>query len=155
MNGFYTITESIKSTLVDKGFRVVTIGDNYKVDIQRQTIFPYAHIIPESTDIEDNITHWNFTIIGMDLLDINKSDLRDQAEPFYSTDNLQDILNDIHNRLSEFVVYYQRGAGSASLLKMVQTDSVSMEAFLHRYENILAGWSLSITITAPTNISKC
>lgn len=100
MNGFYTISQSLFTQLKNYGFRVVTMGDNFKIDIVRQTIFPYAHIIPDTSVKSGQVTEWGFRIIGMDLVDFNKDDTRDEVEPFYNTDNMQDVLNDIHNRLS-------------------------------------------------------
>lgn len=153
MNSFYKVTQSMKDTLTDEGFNVVTIGDNYKVDIVRQTIFPYAHIVPDGKVKRGNVTDWNFVVIGMDIVDINKDDIRDQNTPFYTTDNMQDVLNDISNRLDKFCEYYERGDGWSDLLRM-QGD-LSSESFMERYENVLAGWSMTVTITLPTDISIC
>lgn len=153
MNVFYNITKNMKDTLVAKGFRVVTMGDTYKVDIARQTIMPYAHIIPETSVHLGQTTEWNFTIIGMDIVDINELALRDQEEPFFMTDNMQDVLNDIHNRMISFCEYYRRGEGSELLFKMETLPS--LEAFMDRYENVLTGWSMAITIVTPTDITIC
>ncbi len=153
MNGFYSITESIYAILKDKGFKVVSLGDSYKIDLLRQTIFPYAHIIPESSVKSGSVTEWTFTIVGMDIVDFNKDALRDLENPFYSNDNLQDVLNDVHNMLSQFMEQYERGAESGKLIKIV-TDS-TFTAFIQRGENLLAGWEIDITIEAPTGGSIC
>jgi hypothetical protein len=153
MNGFYKITQSMKEVLTEKGFNVVTIGDNFKVDIARQTIFPYVHIVPDGSVKQGSVTAWNFVIIGMDIVDINKEALRDQEEPFYTTDNMQDVLNDIYNRLAQFCEFYERGDGWTDLKQM--TDDVTFTAFMERYENVLAGWEIGITITTPTEIPIC
>jgi len=153
MNGFYTVTESLKNTLKAKGFRVITLGDNFKVDIARQTIFPYAHIIPDSATKTGNITTWTFRIIGMDLVIFSKDNIKDLAEPFYTSDNLQDVLNDIQNRLSQVVELYERGSESLALNKLY--SDVTFTPFLERYENLVAGWEISITLTLPTGGSIC
>ncbi len=153
MNGFYSITESIYAILKDKGFKVVSLGDSYKIDLLRQTIFPYAHIIPESSVKSGSVTEWTFTIVGMDIVDFNKDALRDLENPFYSNDNLQDVLNDVHNMLSQFMEQYERGTESGKLIKIV-TDS-TFTAFIQRGENLLAGWEIDITIEAPTGGSIC
>ena len=101
MNGFYDITKSLYDILITKGFNVVTLGDNYKVDIERQTIFPYAHIVPETSLKRGNVTDYTFSVIGMDLVDFNKDEVTD----YFSNDNMQDVLNDVHNRLSQVLEY--------------------------------------------------
>jgi len=153
MNGFYKITESIKEVLTDKGFNVVTIGDNFKADLGRQTIFPYAHIVPDGSVKQGNVTQWNFVIIGMDIVDINEEDLRKQKEPFYTTDNMQDVLNDVHNRLDLFCEYYERGKGWTDLEQM--KGDITFTAFMERYENVLSGWEMGVTIVTPTDVSIC
>ena len=152
MNSFYTITESLNSVLKAKGFRNINLGDQYKTDIMRQTIFPYALIIPETSTPDGQVTDYTFRIIGMDLVDFNKDDLRDEIEPFYTTDNLQDVFNDIHNRFVQVIEQYQRGDENSDLLKLV---GASLDAFFQRGENLLAGWELTITIQLPTGGSIC
>jgi len=149
MNQFYAITKSLNDTLQDKGFEVVTIGDNFKVDLERQTIFPYAHIIPETSLKQGNVTQFTFSIIGMDLVDFNKIEVTD----FFGNDNVQDVLNDIHNRLSQVLEYYERGEGSELLIKAEGESTLT--AFMHRFKNVLTGWELGITLTIPTNGSIC
>ena len=153
MNSFFKITQALKTELTTQGFNVVTLGDTFKVDIARQTIFPYAHIVPGGFVKQGKITEWDFKIIAMDIVDFNKDDLRDEAEPFYSTDNMQDVLNDIANRLSQVIEQFQRGQYWDEYLRV--TDDVGGDSFTERFENLLAGWELDVTIQAPNNGSIC
>ena len=89
----------------------------------------------------------------MDLVDFNKDDTRDEVEPFYNTDNMQDVLNDIHNRLSRVIEQYERGSEWDENLRI--TGDVNFLAFMERYENLLAGWEMDIIIEAPTNGNIC
>lgn len=149
MNNFYKITQSLHTVLLAKGFSVVTLGDNYKVDIERQTIFPYAHIIPESSLKNGNVTEFTFSIIGMDLVDFNK----DEVTSYFTNDNMQDVLNDVHNRLSQVLEYYERGDGSG--LNIKAEGESTLTAFTQRYENLLTGWELGITLTVATGGTTC
>ena len=153
MNGFYTITQSLFSELTKAGFRVVTLGDYLKIDLKRQTIFPYAHIIPQVSNPVDNVGAMTFTIVGMDLVDFNKNDLRDEDEPFFNTDNLQDILNDIHNRFEVVIEQYKRGIAFSDLLQL--NSEPSFDPFMERFENLLAGWEVTIVIKYPNNAPIC
>ena len=149
MNRFYKITQSLYTTLLAKGFEVVTLGDNYKVDLERQTIFPYAHIVPVSSIKRGSVTDYTFSIVGMDQVDFNKNESTD----FYTNDNMQDVLNDIHNRLINFVEYYERSNAQAGITS-IEGDS-TLNAFTQRYDNLLTGWELDITLTVPTGGSIC
>jgi len=153
MNGFYKITQSLKEQLSNKGFRVISLGDNFKVDIARQTIFPYAHIVPEGFLKKGKITAWDFRIIVMDVVDFNKDDLRDEEDPFYTTDNMQDVLNDLANRLSNVAEQYLRGDEFDK--HYVMTEDISGDSFTERFENLLAGWEVVFTIDIPNDGSIC
>lgn len=156
MNWFYRITEAINTELKAAGFNVTTIGDYFKADIQRQNIMPYAHVVPinKAYGDEDNNTNvYSFAIIGMDIVDFNKENINDVQDTFNGTDNLIDVLNDIDNRLSKFVEQLKRGAITDEDISI--DVGVTQETFLERYENTLAGWELSIDITAPNDTSIC
>jgi phage major head subunit gpT-like protein len=46
MTGFYQITQALKNQLdADAFVNTVTMGDIFKVDLNKQTIFPLSHII--------------------------------------------------------------------------------------------------------------
>ncbi len=153
MNAFYKITESLRDQLTEAGFPVLTLGDNFKVDLKRQTIFPYAHIVPQGNTMEGNMLIYTFTIIGVDLVDFNKDDVRDQEDPFYSYDNLQDVLNDIDNRLLKVAEIYRRGDAFDDLVQL--NGSPTLDPFMERYENLVAGWELTLVFQVPNNIGIC
>lgn len=153
MNGFYSITTALFNELTSAGFKVVTLGDYFKTDIARQTIFPLAHIVPQTATIPGDVDLITFSIIGMDLVDFNKADLRDAEQPFYGIDNLQDVLNDIHNRLSLVAEQFRRGTAYDFLFHLEGVPSLN--PFFERFENLLAGWELEITFKLPSNTPIC
>jgi hypothetical protein len=149
MNGLYKTSQSLQKRLLAVGFEVVSFGDNYKVDLDRQTIFPYGHIVPTGSLLRGSVTDFSYTISGMDTVDFNK----DKVSNFFNNDNMQDVLNDIHNRLSQLVQYYQRSNKEAGITS-IEVDT-PLDAFTHRYDNLLTGWALDITLTVPTGGSIC
>lgn len=153
MNGFYQITALLYEELKTAGFRVITLGDYLKVDLQRQNPLPYAHIVPVTSSLNGGSVSYTMIIIGMDLVDFNKDALRDTEEPFFGTDNVQDVLNDIHNRFNRFVERFRNQNLLPDITEM--PDSVSIDPFFHRYENLYAGWELTITIEIPNLVETC
>ena len=156
MNAFYKITTALNTELKAAGFSVVTIGDYFKADLSRQTIFPYAHIVPQSKSYgtkTETMNSYSFAIIGMDIVDFNKDDLRNEAKPFEGTDNLIDVLNDIDNRLELVVEQFVRGREYD--LNIVSYGQPSQDNFMERFENLLAGWELVIELTVPNDTPIC
>lgn len=156
MNYFYRITDAINQELINAGFNVRTFGDYFKVDIARQTIYPYAHVIPTGKTYgspDDNTLVYSFVIMGLDVVDFNKDDQNDVADPFNGLDNLQDILNDIDNRLSLFVSQFTDGDKYADNIFI--NASPSQEVIMERFENLLAGWQLSLEISIPDQTPIC
>jgi len=152
MTGFYQITEALKEELVTAGFKTVTMGEIERVDIKRQTIYPLAHIIPSNVT-GDKTNIFTFAIVGMDLVDFNKYDVRDQDIPFYGADNTQDILHDVFHKLQLAIEQFIRGDRFTEAMQI--TGSVGYDYFTRRFENVLSGWSTSISIEVPKSVSIC
>jgi hypothetical protein len=150
MNSYYTITESIYEQLKLAGFRNVMLGEISEADLNRQTIAPYAVIIPQTSTIPMNVDVITLLIVGMDLVDFNKSDFREQEVSYYGTDNLGDVLCDIYNRLSLVNEYYKSAHNHYEL-----EGVSSMDPFKERFESLWAGWSLTLTIKLASNVPIC
>ena len=150
MRQFYTVTQTLHDLLIaDNNVNVVTIGDISEADLAKQSIFPLSHIIVGDTALNGSTMTLNFTVICMDVVDINKNDLRNESEPFYGMDNLQDIWNtqlQVCNRLVE-----QLRRGTAFTDNFQLTDVVTATPFQDRFENLLAGWAIDISINVPNN----
>jgi hypothetical protein len=148
MRQFYTVTQKLHDLLIaDNNVNVVTIGDVSETDLAKQSIFPLAHIIVGNTSLNGSTMTLNFTVICMDVVDINKSQLRNETEPYYGMDNLQDIWNtqlQVCNRLVE-----QLRRGTAFSANFQLTDSITATPFQDRFENLLAGWAIDIAINVP------
>jgi len=148
MRQFYKVTQKLHDLLIaDNNVNVVTIGDISEADLAKQSIFPLSHIIVGDTSLNGSTMTLNFTVICMDVVDINKNDLRNESEPFYGMDNLQDIWNtqlQVCNRLVE-----QLRRGTAFTDNFQLTDAVTATPFQDRFENLLAGWAIDISINVP------
>ena len=148
---FYKIATLVRDTLSDHpDISVVTMGDYNQVDLNKQTIFPLAHIQPSTSVIHEQTIDYTFNIIALDIVDFNKDNVKD-LEPavFRGNDNLQDVwasmlnvLNDLYLRISKSAEYE---AG----------ESPSVDFFDMRFENGLAGCGISITITMENGHAIC
>jgi len=91
IRGFYQLTETIKDQLLaDINCNTVTTGDLYDVNLNKQDIFPLAHIIVNNVTQEEQTLTFNISILAMDIVDQSKLPTEDR---FIGNNNEQDILN--------------------------------------------------------------
>ena len=153
MKGFYQITKALNDELKTAGFNTVTFGDITQVDLKRQTIYPLAHITPDVVTSQDATLNYSFQVLGMDLIDFNKDDVDDENVPFYGIDNKQDVLHDILLRLQQAVEQFKRGDQFDALMQL--QEPMAYDPFVERFENVLAGWSFTFSVTAPKYAKIC
>jgi len=103
MNGYYYVVNTLKDYLKSNDFiNTVSIGDIFAVDLNKQTIFPLAHIIVNNAQLAESTTSLNISILFMDIVDESKAEITDIWE---GNDNEQDvILNNIFIAL--FLFYW-------------------------------------------------
>lgn len=78
VRGFYQLTETIKTQLLlDINCKTVTTGDITDVNLQKQDIFPLAHMIINSVSQEDGVLRFSISILNMDIVDRSKSPTTD------------------------------------------------------------------------------
>jgi len=155
MRQFYNITKTIKDTLeAHSQVNVVTYGDIYDVDLNKQTIFPLSHIMVNQATFEGQTVRMSITVIAMDVVDETKEDPRDQNEPFYNTNNEQDILNTQLAVINDLVTELRRGTLYTDLYQL--DGNPTCVPFTERFENLLAGWTATFDVLlSNTEISIC
>jgi hypothetical protein len=151
MQGFYNITTKIKETLsLDDFVNTVTYGDIFEIDLNKQDIFPLSHFIVNSATLNGSVWQFNMSLLCMDIVDESKEDVTDK---FLGNDNEQDVLNTqmaVINRLLELL---RRGDLHTELYQL--EGSPTIEAFFDRFENKLAGWTLSFDVLIPNDMTIC
>ena len=72
---FFKMLDTLKLNLLeDVNINTCTYGDLAQIDLNKQSIFPLAHIVPNSATVNDNgqtIT-FSVTLILMDQVDVSK-----------------------------------------------------------------------------------
>lgn len=147
---YYEITQAIKDQLnKDLFVNTVTIGDIFKVDLNKQTIFPLSHIIINSATYQGVTWNYNMSILCMDIVDESKSLTTDI---FLGNDNEQDVLNTQLMVVNRFLELLRRGDLSDDY-ELVGTPSV--EFFTERFENKLAGVTVTFEIAIANQMGIC
>ena len=151
MSGYYTLIDTLKELLIASPFvNQVTEGDLYDVDISKQTIFPLSHIMVNNVSILPNVLKANITIIAMDIVDISKEDA---TSLFLDNNNRQDVLNTQLIMLSRIVAQLTNGETFEDNYQL--EGEPSCEPFSDRFENLLAGWTMTFDVLIPNEMTSC
>ena len=151
IRGFYQLTTTIKDNLLnDSNINTVTTGDITDIDLNKQTIFPLAHIIVNNVTTQEQVLSFNITIMAMDMINEYKDA---ETDIFVGNDNEQDVLNTQLAVLNRIIVLLRRG--SLYTTKYQLDGDPSWEPFYERFENKLAGWAATMNILIENDISKC
>lgn len=147
---YYDAIEFITDSLKDAGFRTVTFGDIDEVDLQRENIYPLAHITPGSSTVAVQPFTYSFTIITIDVVSTPKGDLQNEFEPSFGMDNTQDVLADIHHKAANFGEYIRRGQTEWEFL-----SGLNLEPFKEAWEQLVSGWIFELTISGANYATIC
>ena len=151
MSTFYEITQAIKNQLKEDAFvNTVTTGDIFKVDLNKQTIFPLSHIIVNSVSYQGNVLNYNISILSMDIVDESKEEVTDI---FIGNDNEQDVLNTQLAVANRFLEVLNRGS-LGDYYELVN-GTASIEFFTERFENKIAGVTYTFDISIQNSMSIC
>tara|TARA_R100001460_G_scaffold75728_1_gene116816 strand:- start:529 stop:999 length:471 start_codon:yes stop_codon:yes gene_type:complete len=151
IRGFYQLTETIKDQLLqDPNCNTVTTGDIYDVNLNKQDIFPLAHIIINNVTQQEQTLVFNISIIAMDIVDQSKKETVDR---FIGNNNEQDILNTQLGVLNKVIQVLRMGTLYTDKYQL-DTD-VNCEPFYDRFENQLAGWTATMDIIIYNDIRIC
>ena len=148
---YYNILTKLQTELNnDPLVNTTSEGDIFSIDLSKQTIFPLSHIMVNNATFDGNIISFNISILAMDIVDISKEETTDE---FRGNDNEQDILNTqiaILNRLYEKL---RRGDLYDDNFQVDGTPS--LEPFIDRFENKLAGWTMTFNMIVPNTMTVC
>ena len=151
MSTFYEITQAIKNQLQEDAFvNTVTTGDIFKVDLNKQTIFPLSHIIVNSVSYQGNVLNYNISILSMDIVDESKQETTDI---FIGNDNEQDVLNTQLAVANRFLEVLNRGSLGEDY--ELVNNTASIEFFTERFENKIAGVTYTFDIAIQNSMTKC
>jgi hypothetical protein len=151
MTGFYDLLNKLKVHFdTDPIVNTVTQGDIFQVDLSKQTIFPLTHLMVNSSTLSDNTMSFNVSVIAMDIVDISKSEAPDV---FQENNNELDVLNTQLAVLNR--AYQQMLHGNLWDDKYVIETDPTCEPFTERFENLLAGWTMTFDVVVPNEMTIC
>jgi hypothetical protein len=151
IRGYYQLTSTIEEQLRSTEFtNTVSIGDISKVNLNKQDIFPLAHMIVNSVTTEEQVLRFDISILACDIVDQSKDITTDR---FTGNDNEQDILNTQLLVLNKLIQKLRMGSLHTDMYQL--DGNPSLTPFSDRFENELAGWTADITILIYNDIYIC
>ena len=151
MNSYFKIIDDVKTALIAEPFiNNVSTGDFYDVDLKKITIFPLAHIIVDTIDIDTNVITMTVNILLMDIVDFNKEDSTDEIR---GNNNELDVINNMMNVAARLQALLKRSSTYRETYEL--TSSFNCSPFEERFENNLAGLALDFTIRMENSMTSC
>jgi hypothetical protein len=151
MNGYFYIVNTLKTYLKANPFiNTVSIGDIFAVDLNKQTMFPLSHIIVNNATLAEVTTSLNISVLFMDIVNDSKEEITDIWE---GNDNEQDVLNSRLSIAQRLVADLMRGSLYSSQVMIVGEPTA--EPFTDRFENKIAGWTLTFDVIVPNDMTIC
>ena len=149
--GFYLVVDAVKNELINnQSIKTMTFGDLSDIDLQKQTMFPLAHMIVDSVTHAEKTMQFSFTILTMDQIDTTKEYVNDL---FLGNSNTHDILNTQLSVSNRLVTRLRKGQLYEDGYQLV--GDATCEPFFDRFENVLAGWATTFTVEIFNDLDYC
>jgi len=147
----YRVVQSLNDELLSNQFcNTVTLGELTEIDLAKMTIFPMANITMNNVTHNDNSLSFDITIVNVDIVEISKekkeNNLFGNDNLLYVWTNQLYVINRLLSRLKQSLIYDDSW----------ELDGTPNSEFINKeFENMLAGFTTSFTLTVPNDISTC
>jgi hypothetical protein len=151
VEAIYRVIEAMKAELESNPFcNKVTLGELTELDLAKMTMFPLANITMDNVTHSENSLTFQITIVNVDIVDISKDVIQDNI---YGNDNLIYIWT---NQLYVINRLVARLRQSTIAIDTMELEGDPQSEFINKeFENMLAGFTTTISLTVPNDINKC
>ena len=137
--------------LNNKSITTVSLGDLSEVDLDKQTIYPLAHIMINTANFSSTIITYDVNILFMDIV---HSDTTENEAVIYNNDNEIFVLNTMLNAGNHVTDIFNSGSLNDGNTRIMR-ETVTAEPFKDRFENLVAGWAFNFQVETRNNINRC
>tara|TARA_R110000787_G_scaffold77490_2_gene170180 strand:- start:582 stop:1070 length:489 start_codon:yes stop_codon:yes gene_type:complete len=149
---YIELIETLRNTcLNNKSITTVSLGDLSEVDLEKQTIYPLAHIQIGSANFSSTIITYDVSILFMDIV---HSDSTENEAVIYNNDNENFVFNTMLNAGNHVTDEFNSGILNDGNTRIMR-ETVTAEPFKDRFEDLVAGWAFSFQIETRNNINRC
>lgn len=152
---YYNVLNYFKTIMNNHpSIAVVTQGDISKIDTKEFPAYPLGNILITESNFGTSVTNYNIQLIVADKIKNkdNESTGASNAQtiPFYGVDDTVDIHANTLSIINDLTSYTQRGVQGFDI-----NDDISCVAFAEEYNNGLAGWVATFTLTTHNDRNRC
>lgn len=155
MNAHYAILDKLKDLYgAREEIQTVTRGGIDDVDLKKQTLFPLCHIVIGDSTYDGKVINFNVTVFCMDIVDIRKESTTQMDDTeFRGIDNEDDVLNSMLAAHMNVTDELRRGDTTEDKIQLI--GDVSIEPFVERFENNLAGQTATYNVILYPGMLLC
>ena len=152
---YYNILNYFK-TIMDNhpSLQVVTQGLIQDFDTREFPQYPVGNVSILSCEYLDTVTNWNIQLVVADKIKNRNNEsvggFNTQTIPFYGVDDTVDIHANTLAIINDLTSFTQRSVDGLDI-----PDLILNEPFEDRFNNGLAGWVSTFTVTVHNNRDRC
>ena len=152
MNNLLQLTDRIKEELeANVIINAVGFGDMFDLEVEKQTIFPMAHVGMTTARMGQGVAFVDMSILFLDIVDTVKTE---QTDNFYGNDNEHYVINNMFAAATKTVQELMRGDLYNDGFQ-VEEESVEITFFSERFKDKLAGCGVNFTVTIKNTLDLC
>jgi hypothetical protein len=152
---YYNILNYFKDVMEEHpSISSVTQGNIEDLDNEQYTTYPLGNVAITETIFGVNTTNFTVQIIVADkqknLNNESSGSNNAQTIPYYGVDDMVDIHANTLGIINDITSYTQRGLSGFDI-----NDNINCTQFSDRFNNGLAGWVSTFTLTTHNNKNRC
>ena len=93
--GVYGVNKVFNDALRGEGFKHISFGDVSEKDLNKQSIFPLAHLTLLSNRLTPAVNFYTYEIYILDVVDVNTNNPRESKNELSLTTNIEDVFHDL------------------------------------------------------------
>ena len=151
MKALYNFTKALRDELeANVLLNSATFGDLAEVEIFKRELLPLAHTTINNGTIDDSTATLTVSVIFMDVVDENPKESDDR---YLGNDNEHWVLNNMFTAATKTLQELKRGALHNQLFQV--EEEATIEFFSERFEDRMAGVTLTFDVTISNNLTLC
>jgi hypothetical protein len=152
---YYNVLDYFKTIMTNHpSIASVSQGDLFQLDDNSFTFYPMGQVTILGANFGEKTTDYEIQLIIADKIKNKNNEsvprTNDYQVPFEGTDDLVDIWANTLSVVNDLVSYTQYSLESFSI-----TGEVTNEPFAERFNNGLAGWVSTFTLTTHNDRPRC
>lgn len=152
MRQYYELMDAVKEYLQQNpNVNTINEGDFFKLDLSKESIFPLLNLDVVNVEFNEHFNRYNLQVIAADIVDSNFKNKKEQVNVFHGSTNLQDIYNTQLTVVNMLQLSLKRGSLNYEDYVLNEDESSTAVPFEQRFENLLAGWVLNVTVDIPND----